>query len=385
MNIVFIYADDKEKGEWNCSEWRCAIPHRAINRQGKHKSTMVWREDWTKKTEESINVINDADIVIIQRHIYPINLAQIVTMRSMGKAVVIDLDDAYHYIPPSLLGYHYWIQGKVAIQDDNNKWVDVVAPHAPISVLEWAVKLATCVTSPSELICSDWTSRFGVKTFFFPNLLESSIYYPRERISKDTMVIGWGGSLSHTHSFLDTDILPAIRKIGKERKNVLFSFIGGMGTVLSRRLPEVNLLDIQRVSPDKYPEELSKIDISIMPLAGLYDRRRSWLKAMECLAMGIPWIASKGEPYAQFKKYGRLIDNTQRTWYLEICNALDNFDTLKSRALENTKDIERFDVDKNVDSIINLFERIIDYEQYPFQSDNQWRASHWSSIHDLGE
>ncbi len=67
MKIVYVYADNKR--EWNCSEWRCAVPARAINRTKNHQASMLYIQDFNKNTPETVELCQDADIIIVQRNL----------------------------------------------------------------------------------------------------------------------------------------------------------------------------------------------------------------------------------------------------------------------------------------------------------------------------
>src|SRR5512146_1695335 len=187
MKICYVYAD--KRMEWNCSHWRCVLPTLAINKTQDHHAFMISMDDWMNEDNPRGQKALEADVVVIQRLIMGRALQQVLKHRSCGQTVVLDLDDSYHYIPPATSAYHYWIEGKT---NEENGTVRI-HHYRPIEQLEWGAKLVDGVTSPSQLICADW-ERYGVRTYWMPNYIESSKYPLVNDYRLPPYKMGWGGS-----------------------------------------------------------------------------------------------------------------------------------------------------------------------------------------------
>ena len=67
MKLVFVTADNPH--EWNSSEWRCAVPARAIHRSGLAHATLVDLREWLSGTPVAMSACRAADVLIIQRNL----------------------------------------------------------------------------------------------------------------------------------------------------------------------------------------------------------------------------------------------------------------------------------------------------------------------------
>ena len=107
MNIVYVYADNPH--EWNSSEWRCAVPARAINRSGLHSAEMIFVADFAFRTPEAVEKCQNADIIIIQRMLVNEVLSAIQHWKARDKIVIAEFDDAFDLIEESnTAAYEYW-------------------------------------------------------------------------------------------------------------------------------------------------------------------------------------------------------------------------------------------------------------------------------------
>ncbi|MGB7511489.1 MAG: hypothetical protein WBP54_09410, partial [Pelodictyon phaeoclathratiforme] len=106
MNILYLYADDKI--EWNCSNWRVAIPAAAINKTSEHKAKAMYVAEWAAKSRndpETKAATENADIIILQRLMLDNIIEEMFWWRSQGKIFLVDLDDAYSLMPMSSKSY----------------------------------------------------------------------------------------------------------------------------------------------------------------------------------------------------------------------------------------------------------------------------------------
>ena len=214
MNILYVYAD--HQGEWNCSEWRCAVPNRAINTLGtKHKSDMLFAQQFASFDEEAKTKVRDADLIIVQRLLIAEVLPRIMEAQANGKVVVAEVDDGYHYMPKILRAYPFWHEGVFTMRDEQGQEKSGKMKVPPVEQLEWGIKICHGLTTPSPQIAKDW-QKFIDNTWVVHNYIDASHYLPYKKKKwerTETFVIGWGGSHSHVESWQKSNIVGALKNI----------------------------------------------------------------------------------------------------------------------------------------------------------------------------
>ena len=352
MKVLFVESD--QPVEYNCSNWRCMVPNRALLKAGVH-SAVVRIEDWSAGEPECEELTEAADIVFIQRDVFNEVLHRIVQWKQRGKILVVDLDDAYEHMTENTgcPSYELWANGRIK-QDD--KWMQL--HPKPIDQLKWGVHLTGAVSSPSKVICEDWKEY--AKTYLFPNYIDGSIYRRVENYHPDnTVLIGWGGSMTHLYSWQGSGLAEACRRIMKEYPKVNLYLIGDPRVQKFVDAAPSRKMAVGWVSGAEFGQRLCVADIGVIPLCGEYDRRRSWIKTLEYTILGIPWIGSNMEPNRDIKT-GMLIDNTVDAWHRALTIYLSDLDRFKEQAKENMAIGEALTVDNNVDNLLKLFSKIIE-------------------------
>ncbi len=354
MNVLFLESD--QVGEYNCSNWRCVMPMRALNRAG-HAARVIRIEDWVNDKPDAHKATDEADIVFIQRNIFDLANQRAFYWKSKGKCLVIDLDDSYENMTEETgsPSYELWIKGLVTLPDGSKH---EVYPK-PLDQLKFSVKLVGALSSPSKLICEDW--RDYAKTYWFPNYLDLSLY-KRSNVYREPghIYLGWGGSMTHLISWTASGASKAVEQICHERKNVNLILMGDPRVErFFDSIPKKQRLAIGWMSHGVFAKNLSHVDIGLIPLYGEYDRRRSWIKTAEYSVMGIPWIGSEMEPTDSIAT-GTRVKNTPEDWYNAIKFYVDNLPALTEAATKSMPMAQDFfDIDNPHNSMIPLFEKII--------------------------
>jgi glycosyltransferase involved in cell wall biosynthesis len=231
----------------------------------------------------------------------------------------------------------------------------------PLDQLKAGIKVANGLTSPSKLILEDWSS-YVSRGYFVPNYIEKDRYQAalKDRKENNRMVIGWGGSFAHVNSFTSSGVLDALRRIVEQNKQVEIWIAGDPAVYSLIPVSKYRKRFVPWVHPDGWPSVLTQFDIGLIPLAGQYDRRRSWIKSLEYSIMGIPWVGTDFEPNETFSNYGFTVPNRASKWVsaLQIC--IDNYGWAKELAFEAQAMAESFDVYQNVDNLISTYETIIE-------------------------
>jgi len=393
MHFIYLYADSDT--EWNCAEWRCLSPSSAINAEheaGRTKCTaqlfhMPSALDWSHPQVQG--KLGRADVLVFQRNaIIPDVWAAMDYWRALGKIVVIDVDDHYPHLPPSNPAHGYWIRNMLELNPP------------PIEALTEGMRHADALTSPSKVILEDWSH--VIRGYWLPNWTRRLWYEPIQQKpigkadielgyrqksdngielvsrpsdgSEGWIVIGWGGSISHVDSWLYSGVIEALDRIFEKYPQAHLKFCGHeerLEDTLSRWGDRV--IRQSGVRPEHWPLEISTFDIGIAPLdtrpldppwregapIASYDERRSWLKGVEYLTAGVPWIGSRSLAYNDLAKQGRLVVNTPDAWFA----ALDEYITdlvIQKRAAWNLRDwaLRHLTFEPNVGKYAKTFEHI---------------------------
>ena len=68
-----------------------------------------------------------------------------------------------------------------------------------------------------------------------------------------------------------------------------------------------------------------------------YDERRSWLKAIEYLSAGVPWVASQSRTYNDLGRWGTLVPNTADAWFEALDAKVQNMPSEKGLAWDRRR------------------------------------------------
>lgn len=352
MNIVYVYADNES--EWNCSEWRCAIPARAINRTAYHHAKLLSIDDFRLSTPLAQEACGLADLIIVQRNLYELVLSSMQHWKARDKAIVVDFDDAYQLLPVSHPNYAFWNQGIIKA---HNLPIQKVDPP-PLTQFKWGLRLAHAATVPSKRLADDWQSY--TEMHYLPNYIDLKVYENAVHEKHTGVVIGWGGSVSHLQSFTNSGVVTALKKVCSARPQVTVMVCGNDRRVFdSLQVPSRQKIFQPWVNYTEWPGVLAKFDIGLAPLAGDYDERRSWIKVLEYMVMKIPWVASEGSAYQELKHFGWLVKNNSEAWERILIDMVDHLNDYKNEA---SGEPYLFgigqNIDENINRVISIYETI---------------------------
>lgn len=357
MNIVYVYADSEE--EWNCAEWRCAIPSRAINRSKGNSAQMISITDFSINTPDANAICSGADLIVIQRNLFGRVLVMIQHWQALDKTVIVDFDDAYNLMHPSVKNYKFWIEGLLEKKAPDGTIIEEELKPVPLSQFKWGLRLVHGSTVPCRILSEDWCKYSH--TYIVPNFLELSKYVSVQSIpAHEEIVIGWGGSLSHLQSFVDSGVLTALKSVCRKRPKVRALICGDKRVFDQIDLPSEQKIFNQYVPPSEWPRMLAWFDIGIAPLHGEYDKRRSWIKILEYMAMKIPWIASDYPPYEDIRQFGKVVNNTAEEWERALLDVVDHYKEYKNSSKKIAYQFAtQQNIDNNINRIIEIYATII--------------------------
>lgn len=325
-----------------------------MNRTGRIDAKLIHVSGFMDFLNPAIqNLVGNASLIIFQRNI--INSQSYDSMeywQGMGKPVVVDLDDAYHILPWSNPAHKFWLE------NENSQ---------AIYALEEGIRRSDGLLAPNRLLLSDWAH--VARGYFLQNYaegkwwtgLKSRDVVKKERgLPKRSIVIGWGGSISHYDSFWGSGIMEAAKDISERYSNVIWMICGNDTRVYDQLpVPASRKIFQEGVPPEQWPQIVKTFDIGIAPLFGPYDQRRSWIKGMENLLAGNPWIATEGEPYKDLSGLGYIIPNGADSWATTIEKVIKNLREEQKVAAGRVEMAQQWIADNQMDTYERVFGEII--------------------------
>jgi predicted protein tyrosine phosphatase len=368
MKVLYVFADNPE--EWNCSQWRCTNPANAINVYKQLNGTedeakIVAFQDFVERRPEANEMMKWADVIVLERLVIGNTIPRMLECLGLGKILIGDVDDAYHYMSTSISAYKFWHEGLVTVPDEQGQPRQIRMSVPPIEQITWGMKYVHAITSPSSKLLQDW-STYHRDTILSPNYLPTAMYLPSRRPVSHTpqerekrFVIGWGGSWSHFESWTKSGIIEALKTIAKKYPQVIVRVAGGDPRLVDAIGIPGKVYSSGWTPMEKWPPMLADYDLGLIPLTGPYDDRRSWIKALEYTLMGIPWVGSKMIPTEEFADYGTRIKNIPTAWVKAIEDIILNYDVAKAKVDAGMELAMSKDIVKNVPNILGMYQSII--------------------------
>jgi hypothetical protein len=394
LRICHLYADSP--GEWNCSQWRCLTPADALN--GEHEagrtphtarlfylpSALEWHNPEVQKT------LGMFDVLIFQRNvILPEVWAAMSYWRAIGKTVCIDIDDMYSQLPPSNPAHNFWTRNAPGLDPD------------PVAALIEAMRHADALTAPSRVLLADFDH--VVKGYYVPNYTRRLWYagltqkpagapdvafgyagtadapelaQTARGATNGQVYLGWGGSISHVDSWLYSGVVPALDRLFEKHPHVYLKFCGHetrLDDLVFKRWGD-RVVKQGGVKPEHWPLVVSTFDIGLAPLdtrpldppwrpgapVASYDERRSWLKGVEYLTAGVPWVASESATYADLRRWGTLVPNTEAAWFAALDDMVTRLPHHKAVAWDRRRwALRKVTMEANANAYGDIFGRIM--------------------------
>jgi hypothetical protein len=337
MKISFVFADKPE--ELNTSRYRCFIPAKALAAAGNEVSLFPVSE-FEQNTPSAQEACSKSEVIIIERNFVGDVITMMTHWKTQGKVIITNFDDGYHAMEQTNVSYPFWIEGMVKVPwlspeqiaylesismkvpDDKKERIVRIFPH-PYDQFLWGLKMSHAATLPSKELCKYYNKY--TPTYYLPNYFDINSYINIPKEKRDTINIGWGGSLSHVRSFTESGIMEALKDVCRLRSNIRLLVCGDKRVYDIIDLPEGIKIFQPYVPYEKWGELVSKyFDIFVAPLSGKYDRYRSLIKPVEAMLTKTPFIASDGDAYHDMSKYGKIILNSVPNWRKALLEMVDN-------------------------------------------------------------
>jgi hypothetical protein len=306
------------------------MPAAMLNAVPEVTATVMHSIQWLKGFVSTSQIVDRFDIVVLQRNLNMKTAALGITVRAAGKTFVLDLDDGYSFMDNTNPAYKYWHEGM-----SEGKTLKPFYQQ-----LQALCHIPNVITSPSRKILDDW-NLYGTKGVFVQNYIEVDKYTDalENKIGNKRLVLGWGGSTGHMKSWTESKIIDGLARVIRARPEQVIVMICGAQKVhelLKAKLGARNLCNFPATDIETWYSTITSFDIGLAPLSGLpYDLRRSPLKGLEYLALGIPWIHSKAPFYSELDEISKLgfeARNTAAGWAEEIINVIDGYLPIKARS-----------------------------------------------------
>lgn len=363
FSVLWCEADSFS--ELNSAYWTCIVNAHALDSIG-CKNEFVHIQDWISNTPRSRRLAKNADVIILQRVLLDESAKVAKYWTDRGKRVLVSFDDAYHLIGEENAAYKFWGRGEVEINTNGLKRIQKLPKHPVDQFKENLAHISGGIT-PGKILADDYKQYAPI--VHLPNYLETHryIHFIDNPVKGVKKTIGWGGSLSHLTSFSHSGVQDALRKFLQRNNSWQFGLVGDKRLIEQLKLPVDQLWFRSYVMLFDWPRVLSSFDIGLAPLAMPYDQRRSRLKVMEYIALGIPFVATRSPVYEDFFdcKSGIFVDQgaptvcdkpNEKGWLDALTTISENYQDYKAMAL---CEIDRYhDVYDNLSNATVIAEKI---------------------------
>jgi len=252
----------------------------------------------------------DADVIVFQRPVSQVISELIPAIQAAGVAVVVDIDDDLTRIDPRHPQYRSL--NPTTSPEHNWRW------------LIKACRLADLVTVTTPALASRYAAHG--RCAVLPNCVPARML-DLDRTS-DGRTVGWAGwTVTHPG---DLRVTHGGVSLALDSTDSRFLKIGEQDDAWKdlglHQPPEATgpLWDL-----DDYYQALARLDVGIAPLVDTqFNAAKSWLKPLEYMAAGTPWVASPTADYLRLAEYGagEIAKDRARDWNREITQLLTNRD-----------------------------------------------------------
>lgn len=248
------------------------------------------------------------DVVVFQRVLRRIDYETIVALQAAGRAVVVDIDDDFHALPP----------GHVSRKATSGRY----NPEVNRGWLRKACRRADLVTVSTPALVERYAAHGRVRVL--PNCVpEAMLRVGEEQVREPgPLRVGWTGS-TQTHVG-DLEVTGGGVARALIDHGLRFHVVGtGVGVARGLGLdhePEAT----GWVAFEDYPAAYAHLDLAVVPLAeNAFNAAKSWLKGIEAAALGVPFVASPTPDYARLACEGAgLLAGTPERWHSVLSDLL---------------------------------------------------------------
>ena len=295
--------------------------------------------DWFGKTHYNL------DVIVIQRLMFEDLVDKMEDRKKFGQVIINDIDDWYW-------GLHKDNHAYRLTHPDNNK-DENIAHYKNI------IQQSDAVVASTPFLQQKMSEDFGCENVHLVHNCVKVSDFTKRYMRNRKPVVGWVGSTSHRSG--DLEILDGVLDNQKFRVHHSGHVDG------TAWFADKVGLDRQKVSktPMHHPQQYARLsfqfDIGIAPLNDVpFNHAKSWIKAIEYAAAGVPFVASNLGEYARLKEVygiGRLASN-QDEWNEHILE-LTNY-SVRNQEAKKQLDLVKRELDvrvmaQNWDSVLENY------------------------------
>jgi glycosyltransferase involved in cell wall biosynthesis len=222
----------------------------------------------------------------------PTNIWQHISGNEHRPKLVFELDDDLWNVDPSNRAAYYWF----------NEGLDVRTGevHDVQANIRANIRVADRVTVTTEALAKivrQWNDNVVIIPNYIPQWVTEW-----ERPKTEKVTIGWMGSSTHAMDWAEAG--DHVTRFLKRNPEVGFHVMGGHGNWF--KLPEEQFRTTGWINGAENVWRSIDFDIGLAPLRPhVFNQSKSYLKALEMAALGIPVVASDCGPYPEFVEHGK--------------------------------------------------------------------------------
>lgn len=272
--------------------YRCITPAYVLNFSRKVKASVATG----KYGREAL----EYDVISVQLDNAPSTIDLFGKLKTMGKKVVYEADDAFDMLEPWHPQYAAWTKDKIDQSVQMMKLADMVTVSTP-----WL---------------AEHFRKYNRNIQVIPNLIDLTAWpSPVHAEKRDSFRVVWAGSTSHKGD-LDL-VVTALETFARLNPTVKLVFFGQQPDGIN--VPADQMEFHEAVDFENYPQKLASLDadVAIAPLVDCpFNRGKSNIRIVQYMACGWPVIASDVEPYSQTMRVnsgavGGLLVENQEGWF----------------------------------------------------------------------
>lgn len=336
MKVCYLVSD-----LGGCGQYRCVLPAKELVKRG-------WDAEIHLAPDRG-KPLPEADLYVFQRQTDQRLVPIAHELRRKGKVVLGEVDD--------------WFPGLIShFRGGRQGYVDAI-----LNIL----RACDSVTVSTQFL-ADGYRRFGIPTFTVRNYIDWEMWKDYEVKPVGRMRVGYMGLwLSHHPDIKEASgiIGPWVRK----HPEVRFVVAGGGDEVANALdVPQKQRTDWPAVTFPILPKITSTMDVGLVPLADhTFNKGKSWLKALEYAACGIPAIVSNTPENAEFANYCdqvTVLENRAKDWHRALDFAVGRsegeWQDVRRLCREQARELS---IDRHVDEWVTRFESALDAGPRPVE------------------
>lgn len=312
--------------------------------------------DWKKNI---LDIIEQSDIVILQRAVSEAHLELLREIKKRGKIVVVEHDDNVISVPEWNTGYKYHIDRKHFIEQIFREADALTVTTHPLrnAYLEYNKKIFVLPNSLDLEIIDATPPLENITVFNKHGVRMLPEHFWEKRAGRKFIL--WGGSPTHEKDLELT--VGAIRRISRQ-EDVCFGFVGYVHRAFLEILPDDKLFLFSLIPFSVYfmLYKALKAEIGFAPVTKhLFNDAKSNLKAIEYQAVNVLPVMSDYVTYSGCSPRGIYAKNDEYSWYKAFQRAI-HCEDYDYRLKENRKFIENhFDMKNNYKLWENVYEKLL--------------------------